>query len=263
MGSFSDYLELEVLDHICNVSYTPEATVYLALGTACDDTGLTEFSGNGYTRESIAFDAAASRSINQTSDVEFGPVSTAEWTDISHWAIYDASTVGNMLAWGAFTVTKSAPIGRSPKVVAGEVDVTVSAGGLSDTWAEKILNRVFRNITSGTTIPTTYVALVETLVADSDTDITAKEPSGNYARELVDVNGGASPTWDIAAAGALDNTHQIDFNVPNATWDIVGMAICDAVTTGNVIFHADITDETANNGDPVNFPIGDLDITLS
>ena len=107
-GSISDFLENAWLDHICNVSKTPTEHVYLALGTARTDSALTELSGNGYTREEITFAAASGRAIVQSGDVEFGPVTTTAWSAVDEWAIFDASTGGNMLAAGSFSAAKIA-----------------------------------------------------------------------------------------------------------------------------------------------------------
>jgi len=259
-------MENEMLDHVFNSSQTPPATVYLALGTGASDSGLTgEPSGNGYAREAISFDAAASREVSQTSQIAFGPVTTTNWGTMTHWAIFDALTSGNCMAWGTFTTGKACNIGNTPKVNAAEVKVQFNSGGISTTWVHNLLNRFFRNITTGTDTPDTYVALCTSAPVDSDTDITAKEPSGNgYARKLVDGNGGSSPTWDLAASGVVDNTHLVQMATPTGSWGTIShMAICDALTTGNLICYDDITDEQCDNGDDVEFPAGDLDITLT
>ena len=65
MGSFSNYLEDELVDHICNAAYTPPAAVYVALATADPtDAGtgasMSEVANtNGYARTAITFGAAA------------------------------------------------------------------------------------------------------------------------------------------------------------------------------------------------------------
>ena len=63
MGSLSDFAELELLDHIFNVAYTPAANLYLALCTADPtDSGtgaaMNECPNTGsYARKAITFDA--------------------------------------------------------------------------------------------------------------------------------------------------------------------------------------------------------------
>jgi len=267
MGTISDYLENELLDHIFNADYTPAATVYIGLGTSVDDESLTgEPSGDGYAREAIAFDAASSRKVENSAQISFGPASGGNWGELSVWAIFDAETDGNMLAHGSLSTAKTVYDGNTPKIAAQEVDIEFSSGVISTTWAHNLLNRAFRNITVGTGKPDTYVALCTSAPVDADTDITAKEPSGNgYLREIVNENGGSSPTWDAAASGALDNTHLIQFDTPSGSWGTLShVAICSALTAGNLICWASLdSSEAVTTDDDVEFAIGDLDWTLS
>lgn len=266
MGSLSDYAELELLDHVCNAAYTPASTVYLGLSTADpgdDASGLNEPSGNGYVRKAITFGAAASRRVTQSGAVTYDQA-TGSWGTISHWGIFDAESSGNMLAHGAFATSKSIVSGNTPSVASGEVYVEYSAGEISDALSNNLLDLMFRN--QSYSAPDTYVALVTATVSDSDTGSTITEPSGGaYARVQVNVNGGSSPTWDVAASGLVDNTHQISFTTATASWGtIVGVAICSASTAGDLLFYDnDMADQDVGNGDTVQFPAGDLDITMS
>ena len=114
--------------------------------------------------------------------------------------------------------------------------------------------------------PATYVALATTTLADADTDITAKEVSGtSYVRKQVNINGGSSPTWDLAAAGVVDNTHAITFATAGGSWGtIVGVGICDASTAGNLLWYDNtLADQAVTTGDTCSFAIGALDIEMS
>lgn len=263
MGSLSDYLELKLLDHVFNAAYTPVATVYLALfeSDPTDAFSGTETAYTSYARQAIAFDAAASRSISQTA-LETFPANTGSTVTITHWGIFDALTVGNGLAHGSFAVSKQVNNGNTPSVAAGEITVSFSAGEISDYLANNLLDFAFRN--QAFSAPATYVALVDTIVVDADTGTTISEPAAGYAREIVNVNGGASPTWDLAAAGLVDNTHLIQFDTPTGSWGtIVGVAIVDALTLGNLLCYDNgMGDQAVGTDDDVEFPIGDLDITL-
>ena len=78
--SFSNFLELEILDHVFrNSAYTAPSTIYVALFTSApnDAGGGTEVSGNGYARQSMAFSAASSGSIANSGSVEF-PTATGD-----------------------------------------------------------------------------------------------------------------------------------------------------------------------------------------
>lgn len=271
MGSLSDYSELELLDHVCNVAYSPVATLYLALATADPTDAGTGASmnecadANAYARTAIAFGAAASRVITQSGVVTF-PQASGAWGTVTHWAIVDSLThgAGNMLAHGAFATGKAIVDGNTPSVASAEINVTYSAGEISDALAINLLDLMFRN--TAYAAPTTYIALCTATIGDSDTGSTITEPgAGAYARELVDVNGGASPTWDVAVAGEVDNTHAITFTTATASWGtIVAIAICSAVTAGDLLFYDnDMADQLVDDGDTAEFPIGDLDVQMS
>jgi hypothetical protein len=124
----SDYLENKVLDHVLGTtSYTMPATVYIGLSTASfnDDNSGTEISGGSYARQSIAFDAAASGTTDNTSAVDF-PVATANWGTVSHYGLFDASSGGNLLVHGAFASSKTVETGDVLRIGAGELDITAA-----------------------------------------------------------------------------------------------------------------------------------------
>jgi hypothetical protein len=271
MGSLSDYSELELLDHVFNAAYSPAATVYLALCTADPtDAGtgasMNECADSGsYARKAITFGAANARSIAQSGTVTFD-AATGSWGTASHWAIVDSGThgAGNMLAHGSLSESKSIVSGNTPSVASGQVTVSFSAGEISTYLANKLLDLMFRN--QAYSKPATHVALAVSALADADTDITAKECSGtSYARVQVNINGGSSPTWDLAASGALDNTHAITFPAAGGSWStIVGVGICDAASGGNLLFYDNaMADQAVGTGDTVSFAIGALDVEMS
>lgn len=271
MGSLSDYAELELLDHVFNAAYSPVATVYLALATADPTDAGTGASmnecasANGYARKAIAFGAATSRSVTQSGTVTFDAAS-GSWGTVTHWGIVDSGThgAGNLLAHGSFADSKSIVNGNTASVAASEVVISFSAGEISTYLANKLLDLMFRN--TAYSKPATYVALATTTLADADTDITAKEVSGtSYVRKQVNINGGSSPTWDLAASGVVDNTHAITFATAGGSWGtIVGVGICDASTAGNLLWYDNtLADQAVTTGDTCSFAIGALDIEMS
>lgn len=125
--SFTDYLENKLLDHVFkNTAYTQPATVYVALfTTATSDAGAgTEVSGGSYARQAAAFDAAASGATANTSAIDF-PTATASWGTVTHFAVYDAASAGNMLAHAALTTSKAIDTGDVARWNAGELDITL------------------------------------------------------------------------------------------------------------------------------------------
>ena len=123
MGALTDYLENKLLDHVLrNVAYTPPATVYVGLFTAApgETGGGTEVSGGGYARQAVSFSAAANGQTSNSADITF-PVATANWGTITHIALFDAATAGNMLWYGALSASKTIQTGDQFIIKAGNL----------------------------------------------------------------------------------------------------------------------------------------------
>lgn len=275
MGSLTDFAELELLDHVFNAAYSPVATVYVALCTADPTDAATGAAMNevanlfGYQRTAITFGAAASRRVTQSGVVTFPQASGGGWGTVSHWGIVDTNTygAGNVLASGAFVTPKTINDGNTASIPTTEIYVEYSAGEIADYLTLKLLDLMFRN--QAFAAPATYVALTTATIADGDTGSTITEPgAGGYARKQVNVNGGASPTWDLATdttPAYVDNTHAITFTQATGDWGtIVAVGICDALTLGNLLVYDNaMVDQAVNDGDTAEFPIGDFDIQMS
>ena len=111
MGSLSDYVEDEVLDHVLKTGDWAQPTnLYVGLSTADptdDASGIAEPGGNGYARvQHNNWDAAASRATENTGTISF-PEATGTWGTIAYFFISDASTGGNMIAHGALSASKT------------------------------------------------------------------------------------------------------------------------------------------------------------
>lgn len=131
MGSFGDYWEDEVLDHLFGKgSYTPP-TIYVALSTADptdDGSGASEPSGSGYARVETAgadWDASSGGATANANAITF-PEASGSWGTVTHFALYDAATDGNMLAHGALTASKTISSGETPRFAAGDLDVSLA-----------------------------------------------------------------------------------------------------------------------------------------
>tara|TARA_A100001201_G_scaffold142558_1_gene141098 strand:+ start:898 stop:1281 length:384 start_codon:yes stop_codon:yes gene_type:complete len=125
--SFSNFLELEVLDHVFrNSAYTAPSTIYVALFTSApnDAGGGTEVSGNGYARQSMAFGTASSGSISNSSSVEF-PTATGDQGTIVAMGLFDASSGGNLLAYGSLTSNKTVSNGDVFRFNASSVTISL------------------------------------------------------------------------------------------------------------------------------------------
>ena len=132
----SNYLESKLLDHVLNhgsAPYTGVSTVYVglfasggnnsALNTALEsgtnstsgtgNWGYYEINNGSYARQSVTFAAASSGASASNSTVTF-PVATANYNTagtqgqtVTHIAIVDAATSGNVLFYGALTTSKT------------------------------------------------------------------------------------------------------------------------------------------------------------
>tara|TARA_Y100001938_G_scaffold146981_1_gene227133 strand:- start:1257 stop:1640 length:384 start_codon:yes stop_codon:yes gene_type:complete len=125
--SFSNFLELEILDHVFrNSAYTAPSTIHVALFTSApnDAGGGTEVSGNGYARQSMAFSAASSGSISNSGSVEF-PTATGSQGTITHVGLFDASSGGNLLAYGALSASKTVDSGDVFRFNASSVTISL------------------------------------------------------------------------------------------------------------------------------------------
>jgi len=128
MSAMSDYLENEILDHICSVgAYTMPSNVYVGLSTGSfgDDGSGTELSGNNYARKEATFSAASSGTTSNSGTVEFN-AATGSWGAVSHFGIFDASTSGNLLIHGAFSAAKTITTGDILRISAGDLDITAA-----------------------------------------------------------------------------------------------------------------------------------------
>lgn len=127
MAEFTDYLENKIIDHMLrNQAYTPPATIYLALFTTAtsDAGGGTEVSGGSYARQAVSLSAASGGASENSADITF-PTATADWGTVTHVALMDALTGGNMLMHTPLDASKTVNNGDSFKINAGDLDVTV------------------------------------------------------------------------------------------------------------------------------------------
>lgn len=266
MGKISTFLANELMDHVYNAAYVPAATIYVGLSTANptdDGSGLAEPSGNAYARQAITLGAAASRRVTLSATVTF-PQATGAWGTVTHWAIFDASTAGNMLAHGALNPAKSVVANNTPSLASGEVYVEVTAGALGTTLVHNLLNLAFRNVAYAK--PTTYVGVATATLSDTTTGSTVTEPSGgSYARLQVNINGGSSPAWSVAASRALTNGAAITLATATAAWGtVVAGFVASAVSGGDILFYDNnLLDQAVASGDITRFTAGAFNASLN
>jgi len=132
-GSLALYAENKILEHVVGkTSFTMPATVYVALFTVAptgeDGTGGTEASAGNYVRKSTAgsdWGAAANGAITNAEDITFVEAATTNWGTMNGFALFDAESGGNMIAWGDITVPKAINIGDAARFEAGDLDISI------------------------------------------------------------------------------------------------------------------------------------------
>ena len=135
MAAMSDFLENKLIDWFFRgqaigvtgasaAAGTGPTNLYFALLTAApsDTGGGTEVTGGSYARVTVAanttnFDNTQQANTTAVSSGNTGttrnsvavtfPAPSANWGVVSHFAIYDAATTGNLLFWGALTASKT------------------------------------------------------------------------------------------------------------------------------------------------------------
>lgn len=125
MAEFTDYMENAIIETMRATNITA-AAAYVALFTTAtgDDGSGTEVSGGGYVRQLAGLSAAAGGASSNAADITF-PIATGDWGTITHVALYDAESGGNMLMHSILDVEKIVNDGDTFKFNAGDLDVTV------------------------------------------------------------------------------------------------------------------------------------------
>ena len=144
MAAASDYLENKLVDHILRgqtLSATAPASLFVALYTAApnDVGGGTEVTGNNYARVAVsrALTAWAGTQGAGTTVASSGtggvtsnnaaitfPTPSGSWGTVTHFAILDASTGGNVFFHGALTTPQTINTGNTVSFAAGQLVIT-------------------------------------------------------------------------------------------------------------------------------------------
>jgi len=137
MGSMSNWLENEVLDHIAGSSFSVSSDLWLALFTSMptDSSGSgTECSGTGYERKKFSnstttWGTASAGAITTVAAIEFAQAGASGWGTIVGWAMFDSSTTtgaNHMYYWGSLTTSKAVNSGDTARFAAGDIDITLT-----------------------------------------------------------------------------------------------------------------------------------------
>ena len=131
---YTYYLTDKLIDHSNGKAAYSEPVVYVGLSTttpALNGTGVTEPSTGSYARvatSSATWNSAATGSTTNAASITF-PTATADWAagaNLTYAVLYDASTSGNLLSYGALTAAKSCLNGDTVSISIGNLTITLS-----------------------------------------------------------------------------------------------------------------------------------------
>ena len=128
MAALSNYLENALINAtLRNTSFTSPSTIYvgLFLSDPTDAGSGTEVTGTPYARKTITFNAPSNGASTNSAAVEFDQA-TSSWGTITHFALFDALTTGNMLYHGALTASKTIENGDVFKFASASITVTLA-----------------------------------------------------------------------------------------------------------------------------------------
>ncbi|NBT31822.1 MAG: hypothetical protein EBT13_07950 [Rhodobacteraceae bacterium] len=126
--SFSNTFETTTLTWLFTANAATRPTAwYVALFTTnpAEDASGTEVStsGTAYARQSVTFTVSGDTASNSGA-VEF-PTATASYGTVTHCAVFDAVSGGNMIAYAALTTSKLIDTGDVFRFPAGDLDITL------------------------------------------------------------------------------------------------------------------------------------------
>ena len=139
MSAASNYLENALLDHTLGEgarTFTSPATLYLALftntgtgtsanleaGTLTDEISS---SGTAYDRKAVNFSAAINGTAATDGTVTW-TTATANWGTVTHVAVMDAATTGNVLFYGNLTSNKVIETGDTFQISSTNLTVSLA-----------------------------------------------------------------------------------------------------------------------------------------
>jgi len=131
-GGVSDYLANKLLDHVFEASaYTSPINLYLcACGTTIIDasTGSTiqEPSGGSYERKNEnGWDNSSGGLVDNATSTDF-VTATASWGEITHSALVDADTNGNLLFYATLDSSQAIGVGDTLRYPTGSANFSLS-----------------------------------------------------------------------------------------------------------------------------------------
>lgn len=267
MSKLSDYLETRLLDHLLGGGdHTPAATHYYALFTAAptDAGGGTEATGSGYARKAVTnnltnYPSASSGGKSNGAVIAFA-AATGAWSasaNMTHFGIFDASSGGNLLAWGVIDTPFAVANTDTPTIAVGALTFTFT-GTFADNARNGLLDLAFGG--QAYSRPSSVYAALFT-APPSYTGGGTEVSGGSYVRKTIANN---ATNFPAAAAGSKANGTAIAFVTPTADWgSVTDFALFDSGSGGNLLYFKQLTStRTVLSGQTFSVAVGALTVTL-
>ncbi len=129
--SLTTYLGNKLLDHTIGKTSYLMPDVFLALFTTAPTIagGGTEAAYTGYARKDVVgadFSAAAALASTNATVIQFPTKTGGVDETVTHWATFDAVTLGNMLEFGTLVSSRLIQTGDDAKFAIGDFDRSAS-----------------------------------------------------------------------------------------------------------------------------------------
>lgn len=236
--------------YLRGTAWAQPGTVYIGLDSTLN---ATEIAGPGYARQALAPSSVVSRGITNTASMVWTPSGT--WLQCVGWRAWDAPTGGNALAWGPLSPMPTPGLAAPYVLAAGEWSFSLPAASLlgeaypiSDWYAGKVLDKVFRNVTGSALTASLKAHLIQVKPSLANTGGTFPVASG-YLPKAAAFAAWASGrnylsgdiTFEAAAAQA--------YGAPLIAW---GLYDGNTPGTDHLLFLGDLTPSfSVNVGNPV------------
>ena len=131
MAEFSTYMENVIINLMRNTAFTQVAAYIALFKSPATDAELeagtltNEVSGGAYARQLAGLSAPSDGASSNGADVTF-PTATVAWGTVTHAALMDAATAGNVLMFSALDVSKVVASGDTFKFNLGDLDVAIT-----------------------------------------------------------------------------------------------------------------------------------------
>lgn len=250
MSAFSNYLEAKAANWLKGTAFgTAPTTIYVELRNGNPtDTGSGGTATTGVNRAAVTLAAASGGATSNSAEVDFGTASASGTAD--YFGIWDASTAGNLLCYGALTASKSINNGDPVTIAASALTVTLS--GTFTTYTKNLIIDWMRG-TAISTLSAIYQALFNGDPESGGSDVTS----------TIRTAGRVAITLGTVTDGAVSNSAATDFGNAAGAATITYLAVYDASTAGNLLAKSTVTSKSVSIGDPVSIPIGDNDFTIA